>query len=992
MASPAEVGEVNVGLPFGLPQQDIIITTDVDRLIQLLKERRQIPVKEAAEVLGVTLETVESWVGFLEEEGLVTLNYKFTTPFITYLEPEEEVEVEVEAPKHPGGFFMFKDGDYSKKKAETPSGISGVAPMRPSTEPKQGAGIPGMLPVPEEPKQTFSPTPEIPKPAPRPVPQPVVQPEPKPAPEPKVMPVRAEVPKPIPQVVPEPAPEPPQEVEEGLPSLVSEQPLAEGQGLPTGDFREWVGETYKLIETGDIEKARKFYTMVRRHLESIPVEHHDERKEVEHHLLKLNRDLSLIMRDAALSRANELEAEVAVKLDRLHKQLSKGKLPEAERTYVEVEHLYAEFPPEMLVRKLTLQMEILKHYQEVIKKKQDFFPADHYPSVETLFHELKKYTDAGQLKDNKTMGAAKARIKEIYLSLPEDVVSKEAVLTKELLQALPDIVALRQSGAKSKFSEKADEVKALILEVRKRIDQKRFVEAEQAYARLKGAFDMLPPGFDEEKAKLLLEIYELHGKLVPQLIEQMKRDFHARSEEIEKHIGLAERYMKKDKVDLARDVYREIMMTFNRLPEGFLDESTNLRVELLSLYKELLIKSDISLIGHLSRPAGEAYSAMLALLVNVHAHVENEEFELMEQDYKRLEDLFGQLPDSMSKHKTRLSEEVAKVKAMVHLYKNAQRLQTFDFSDTSQKEKIQKQMAAVKKHYTELIGQSPEDVALYRYVYSIYATYLAALREGASLPAPSPKKRAKKKKKKAGVPEEPMPEQDMLDEEEKRTLLLTPLRDIYGRAVLYLNEGKLGKAHECLDFLLDRQPDDEQAKRLLHEVESLQSKNDLTNLLVKLKMDRARHALAVGDGATARTNLREVLTIEPHHAGASSMLAGIGANKPVPSLVVPAPSPDVPTVDAPVSSPTAPTADIPAPDAPPPAPEMPVPPAPHEHESAEVLAQKKEFIQGNSIKEARLLISQKEYVKAEEKLIEALKHGPHDVATKLLTELRARRS
>ena len=67
-----------------------LITTGVDQLVQLLRERKRISLAEAAKQLAVPRELVEEWTDFLEERGLVKLEYKFTTPYLVYTKPTAE--------------------------------------------------------------------------------------------------------------------------------------------------------------------------------------------------------------------------------------------------------------------------------------------------------------------------------------------------------------------------------------------------------------------------------------------------------------------------------------------------------------------------------------------------------------------------------------------------------------------------------------------------------------------------------------------------------------------------------------------------------------------------------------------------------------------------------------------------------------------------------------------------------------------------------------
>jgi len=59
------------------------IKTGVDKLVELVSEKKKVTVDDAAKKLGVGKEVVQEWAEFLEEEGLVTLEYSFSKAWIT---------------------------------------------------------------------------------------------------------------------------------------------------------------------------------------------------------------------------------------------------------------------------------------------------------------------------------------------------------------------------------------------------------------------------------------------------------------------------------------------------------------------------------------------------------------------------------------------------------------------------------------------------------------------------------------------------------------------------------------------------------------------------------------------------------------------------------------------------------------------------------------------------------------------------------------------
>lgn len=59
-----------------------IIETGVDKLVNIVRERGRIALVDAAKELGVSTTVIQEWVDFLEEEGIISVEYKLTKPYL----------------------------------------------------------------------------------------------------------------------------------------------------------------------------------------------------------------------------------------------------------------------------------------------------------------------------------------------------------------------------------------------------------------------------------------------------------------------------------------------------------------------------------------------------------------------------------------------------------------------------------------------------------------------------------------------------------------------------------------------------------------------------------------------------------------------------------------------------------------------------------------------------------------------------------------------
>lgn len=69
---------------------DLLISTGVDQLIRLVREKGKIEIGAAAKELRQPLRTIEDWSHVLEEEGLVRIDYKLTKAYLVWQNPTRE--------------------------------------------------------------------------------------------------------------------------------------------------------------------------------------------------------------------------------------------------------------------------------------------------------------------------------------------------------------------------------------------------------------------------------------------------------------------------------------------------------------------------------------------------------------------------------------------------------------------------------------------------------------------------------------------------------------------------------------------------------------------------------------------------------------------------------------------------------------------------------------------------------------------------------------
>jgi len=111
---------------------ELLITTGVDALVRLVKERQRVEMEEASSILNIPQETIEEWTRVLEEEGILKMEYRLTKIFLLWVKPTEE-----EAAQEKVSFYEEKkglEGEVEGMRQRIAAGTGGFEDLRRSFE------------------------------------------------------------------------------------------------------------------------------------------------------------------------------------------------------------------------------------------------------------------------------------------------------------------------------------------------------------------------------------------------------------------------------------------------------------------------------------------------------------------------------------------------------------------------------------------------------------------------------------------------------------------------------------------------------------------------------------------------------------------------------------------------------------------------------------------------------------------------------------------
>lgn len=561
--------------------QEATIKTDIDDLLKLISQKREISVSDAAKALGVPQQTVDAWSIFLEEDGVIDVKYKLTTPYLVAKD------------------LRKAQSTIQNKSDQKDLDTKGSVLLR----------KPGQKPL-----------------------QPLV------------------------------------DDNLSVPQFFKDA---------TKDVDSLFNSAYGLIQEGKFEEANRIYEQIKQENERLPNELKEFKKDITLNLSKLNKDLIIHIEKYNLKTTNELSKYIEKKLPRLSREIDLGNIKEAQDTYADIQSAFATFPAGFESRKADLQARVIETYRKLLAKKKALlirYNSTKSQQIRKLTDDIRLALNSGQI-DQAVKKYDEA--KQLYSELPEGFAEENEALTRDLFSLVPEIISSKKKHSSDEFTSIASRLRTLIDQTYDSMKQGKIEAAERSYSELKELHSHLPKDFFNKMVDLESEILELEHKLLLLSKNSSLMELKQLSASISALSKSAKDYIRHNNVELAEGIYYELLSKYRQIPEGFLEQKTVLGVEVLNIFREILLKYDEDLLKGLNENTNASYKKIIQLLTTLRGDIEEEKLEAIEHKFEEITEIFGQLPFRFVQENTKLWKEIQLLSSEIELFKKAQLLPNY---------------------------------------------------------------------------------------------------------------------------------------------------------------------------------------------------------------------------------------------------------------------------------------------------------------------------
>jgi len=630
------------------------VSTEADHLLRLLKEKKEISFEQMSKELALPVETIEAWANFLEEEGVVSITYKFTTPYLVLAPTAKQsplLQLD-ESKAYPSG---------AKEKPE---------PIKESEIKAKVLRSSGEIDV----KELSMP------------------------------PIRAEL-----------------SGQTSQEEKIEEMPVAEEE-----EPKALLEKINRLMAEEKFDEAKQIYEKLKKSYWELPDEYRRRRELMEKNLAKIDTELSVTFDTYVLKQLKEYGVKILVMIKEGRTALKRKELEKADKIYEQITELFHKLPESQMPEKRELEREVMDFSNEYFAIKQEK-SAREFNSMAVVLQNLLTQLDE-DLATNKVQDAIAvySQLKQHFKGLPTGFLKAKSALQAEILKAYAVLAEKSAQLSLGRFNMIVTHIMDLLVQMKQQVLENNIVDAEESYTQIKELYSSLPEGFMAQKAQLQHQIYQVYAIFVERYPKIVSGEFNRLISEIERLLDEVRLYLRSNNYSLAAELYREIMHKFNRLPRIKTDMRMKLREEITDIYKEIILHSDSSFLSNFSKDAVESYKELLALIIKLHNHINNKDFELIEGTFRLIEDMYSKLPIAIINKQTSLRDEIAKLQQELYIYKKAKELLTPNFES----EKVIALVGEINRMKEYLKRASPQDKALFDYVDQILARSYPLLKPG----------------------------------------------------------------------------------------------------------------------------------------------------------------------------------------------------------------------------------------------------------------------
>ena len=560
------------------------ITTAADELLDLVMTEKEISFKNASKKLGIPVNTIENWANFLEEDKVLSIKYKMTTPYLTVFNPKASAGKKNEK-------VVF---DENLAEAEVKSNIDLVSEFLNEISTRSSKGEFGEL------DQDYDN-------------------------------VKGRLKALLGHVLEKGQISPQQKVKMSEEFARIEQKIAAASDMvksskfdsanvtyaalnesankllekvayhysfiqdisdPSLDgVKELLENTYTVMKHGEMERAQDNYEKLKLMFTGFSKKFLSERSQLQQKILKLNQDIVINTQKFGIYRMKAAKVKIKSLAKSASKSLHNKEYDAASMYYEEIKKNFDGLPKGFAKEKQELEAMTLRIFDQIAKYKEKRLES-RFVQVSGRINELLKqahqHIEAGNIKKGFiTYGD----LNKSYQNLPYGFMKNKFELQDRIVEVQKLLFHRMEAQAESSVVAKTQEIIGMLATMNAQIPQGQLDAAGNTYNQINRSFTGLPDGFIKRKTELQGKIVDAYEALLKRRGHKFKDLFRGSVDNINRMIQETYQYANNGEYEKANASYKRIKSAYVELMSMKPERRDELRNKILTLYKQIFMHS-----------------------------------------------------------------------------------------------------------------------------------------------------------------------------------------------------------------------------------------------------------------------------------------------------------------------------------------------------------------------------------------------------------------
>lgn len=568
-----------------MPTKSQSLSTAADRLYDLVRESKEISFRDAAEKLNIPVSTIEAWANFLEEDNLLAIKYKLTTPYL--------ILPVVKSRKKGQSSLRSEDEPFMQKveEAELRSHLDKIQELLESASDRISHGEFGMLEHIQN--ETLEKLRKVVVFIMRSV---HTSPQKKADLNDHAVAIEKRIRYATEALKQKKFDEASRayadshaRMKELLKKAQTHFAEEDEQSADEESIKRLFKKTYELLDRGKTDEAEEMYRKIERAFSTLSKRFSTERLDLQDSIVKLNRDLTIKVSNIRTHQIINGELAISKLIKMANESMKQKKFDSATAYYREIKSIFSSLPIGFTKEKRKMKEDILRVFEKIAKEREIKLKAKFDTIVEQIIELLEDSNKALTALNLKLAISNYKQIEGLFLSLPSGFMKEKLYLHTKIVVFYNMLAQNFESTAERAMNNDTARIMQLLAIMKRQIYANNLSAAADSYVKLNDVFSKLPRGFLAKKTDIQEKIIDVYEEFLEKKDNVKTYKFHTTVSDIEQMLNQAVPIVNSRDYAKAYAMYKRIKGAYIRLQPIDVVQRQLIRNKILILYRSIFM-------------------------------------------------------------------------------------------------------------------------------------------------------------------------------------------------------------------------------------------------------------------------------------------------------------------------------------------------------------------------------------------------------------------